>query len=157
MFPLKRYPEPSPASPEHLGRKRLRLLMLVLLALGALLAGCSPVTAPPPSAPTPLPTVATTPEAPILPLDQTTPLGDSGFQIDYPAGWTVRTQGPTTMIEANAGACELHNGYCIAHDQRILAYMQSLGLPENPTAEDLLALNRTFFYWEELSEPETGE
>jgi hypothetical protein len=97
------------------------------------------------------------PEEPTLELTQTTPLGASGYSIDYPAGWTARTQEPTTYIEEQAGACERQDGFCVVHDLRSLDFMRAMGLPENASTEEMLALNREFFNWEELSEPAETE
>jgi hypothetical protein len=91
-----------------------------------------------------------------LELSQSAPLSDSGLQIDFPTGWTVRSQGPTTLIEEHDHACDRHDGYCVVSDIRSADFMAAMGLPEDATNQDLLELNRGFFGWEELSEPQEG-
>lgn len=116
-----------------------------LLILSSMwLAGCSLV--PPPPAGT------TVTAAPILP--ETTPLTDSGFTISYPAGWVVRTNGSTTMIEEHENACDLHDGVCVVHDHLSIAMLSEMGLPEPVSLRGMLELNRRFFTWKELAEPE---
>ncbi len=38
-------------------------------------------------------------------------------------------------------------GYQVSFDHRDMPFMQGLGLPDNPTLDDLLELNRGFFDW----------
>lgn len=120
-------------------------LLLVFASVG--LAGCS-LAAPPPPGTTPTP-------APDLP--QTTPLTDSGFQISYPAGWVVRTNGSTTLIEEHANACDRHDGICVVHDHLSIATLLEMGLPQQANLDAMLVLNRHFFTWKELAEPEETE
>jgi hypothetical protein len=126
---------------------RRRFVGFVLVLASIWLAGCSLVTPPPPGT-TPTP-------APVLP--ETTPLTDSGFKISYPAGWVVRTNGSTTLIEEHANACDLHDGVCVVHDHLGMAALAAMGLPEQANLEAMLMLNRRFFTWKELGEPEDTE
>jgi hypothetical protein len=101
-------------------------------------------------APPPPGTTAT--PAPVL--AQTTALTDSGFKISYPAGWAVRTNGSTTLLEQHANACDLHDGACVVHDHLSMAALSVMGLPQQANLQAMLVLNRHFFTWKELSEPE---
>lgn len=121
---------------------RFVYFVLVLASVG--LAGCSLVApAPPGTTPTPAPVLA-----------QSTSLTDSGFKISYPAGWIVRANGSTTIIEEHANACDLRDGICVVHDHLGLAALSEMGLPEQANLEAMLMLNRRFFSWKELTEPE---
>jgi hypothetical protein len=121
-----------------------RFNCFVLLLASLWLAGCSLVAPPPPG------TTAT--PAPVL--AETTLLTDSGFKISYPAGWVVRTNGSTTLIEEQANACDLHDAVCVVHDHLSMAALSAMGLPEQANLEAMLVLNRHFFTWKELAEPE---
>jgi hypothetical protein len=124
-----------------------RFIGFVILLTTLWLAGCS-LVAPPPPGTTPTP-------APVL--EASTPLTDSGFTISYPAEWAVRTNGSMTMIEEHANACDLHDGVCVVHDHLSIAMLSQMGLPEPPSLAGMLALNRRFFTWKELAEPEDTE
>jgi hypothetical protein len=87
-------------------------------------------------------------------LAETARLTDSGFKISYPAGWVVRANGSTTLIEEHANACDLHDGVCVVHDHLNMATLSAMGLPEQRNLEAMLVLNRHFFTWKELAEPE---
>jgi hypothetical protein len=102
------------------------------------------------------PAVASSTEGEIGALSQTTALGRFGFLISYPEGWVVETYGVTTMIQPTAGTCDRKDGPCIVHDFRDAETMMAMGLPESPVAADVVELNRKFFDWEELSEPEAS-
>jgi hypothetical protein len=121
-----------------------RFICFVLLLAGVWLSGCS-LTAPPPPGTTPTP-------APDLP--ESASLTDSGFKISYPAGWVVRSNGSTTLIEEHANACDLHDGVCVVHDHLSMAALAEMGLPEQANLQAMLVLNRHFFTWKELTEPE---
>jgi len=79
------------------------------------------------------------------------------FSVDYPAGWLADTNAPSSTISELEVDHELAlqdeefdpQGYGISFDHRDMPFMQELGLPENPTLDDLLELNRGFFEWEE--------
>jgi hypothetical protein len=92
-----------------------------------------------------------------LELSETYTFPGFGFTIDYPAGWSVETQGTVTIIselesdlkkafQEDAPPIE---GFSLSLDQRTLSFMRGLGLPEEPTLEDLLDLNQGFFEWQE--------
>ena len=82
------------------------------------------------------------------------------FSIDYPAGWLADTNAPASIISELEADHQLALqeedfdplGYGIFFDHRDLPFMQELGLPDNPTLDDLLELNRRFFDWEESIE-----
>ncbi len=82
------------------------------------------------------------------------------FSVDYPAGWLADTNAPTSIISELEEDHELSlleedfdaQGYGISFDHRDIPFMQELGLPDNPTLDDLLELNRGFFEWEESIE-----
>jgi hypothetical protein len=121
-----------------------RFVCFVLVLASVWVAGCSLVAPPPPgTTPTPAPVLA-----------ESTPLSDSGFKISYPAGWVVRTNGSTTLIEEHANACDLHDGVCVVHDHLSMAALSTMGLPEQANLQAMLMLNRRFFSWKELAEPE---
>jgi hypothetical protein len=125
---------------------RFRLPHLILLGAAVLYMGCTPITAP-----------TQVPAEPVLDLGQSVTLGDFGFEMEMPAAWTARVQDSATLIEASPGACDSRTDDCITHDYRSLDFMRAMGLPEDAAVEDLMALNRDFFSWEELSEPEPAE
>ena len=82
------------------------------------------------------------------------------FSVDYPAGWLADTNAPTSTISELEADHELAlqeeefdpQGYGISFDHRDMPFMQELGLPEDPTLDDLLELNRGFFEWDESIE-----
>ena len=82
------------------------------------------------------------------------------FSVDYPAGWLADTNAPASIISELEADHELSlqeadfdlQGYQIFFDHRDMPFMQELGLPENPTLDDLLELNRGFFEWDESIE-----
>lgn len=92
-----------------------------------------------------------------LELSETYTFPGFGFTIDYPAGWSVETQGNVTIISELEA--DLKNafqedpppieGFNLTLDQRSLSFMRGLGLPEEATLEDLLDLNQGFFDWQE--------
>ena len=121
-----------------------RFVCFVLLLASVWLAGCSLVApAPPGTTATPAPVLA-----------ETTPLTDSGFTMSYPAGWLARANGSATLIEEHPNACDLHDGVCVVHDHLSMAVLTEMGLPQQANLEAMLVLNRHFFTWKELTEPE---
>src|SRR5687768_16805649 len=114
-----------------------RYICFVLVLASVWLAGCSLAAPPPPG------TTAT--PAPVL--AQTTSLTDSGFKISYPAGWVVRTNGSTTLIEEHANSCDLNNGVCVVHDHMSMAALSEMGLPVQANLDAMLVLNRHYFTW----------
>jgi len=84
-----------------------------------------------------------------LELTQTYEIPDFGFSLDYPEGWIAETQGPITVIIENpddrelmfAPCCERSSGIKIAFDHRKLALLESWGLPENASLDELLQFN----------------
>ena len=82
------------------------------------------------------------------------------FSVDYPAGWLTDTNAPASIISELEADHELSiqeadfdlQGYQVSFDHRDMPFMQELGLPENPTLDDLLELNRGFFEWDESIE-----
>jgi len=129
--------------------KKQNLMTAIVTIIIFALIGC---TSPPTSSPTPTPSLLT--ETHIFP--------NFDFSIDYPEGWTVANTSPYSII------CELEedkknlmlsnnepaSGYCIAHDHRSMDYMQEVGLPADPTLEDLFQLNVDLFNYQD---PETSE
>jgi len=87
---------------------------------------------------------------------------DFGYSIDYPTGWFVDTQPPLTVISelhedhqrALRGAVFSVSGYQVTLDHRDISFMRSIGLPNNPTLDDLLDLNADFFAWQEPISPQ---
>lgn len=121
-----------------------RFVCFVLILASVWLAGCS-LAAPAPPGTTPTPTPA---------LPETTSLTDSGFKISYPEGWTVRTNGSSTLIEQRANSCDVNNGACVVHDHLSMAALSEMGLPVQANLQAMLVLNRNYFTWKELTEPE---
>ena len=141
--------------------KGVGIIGLTLLALVALAAcgGTSPKPDPTPTAtPSPAPTPTPTP-IPIteIPLAETHVITGFGFSIDYPSGWLAETRETVTFINelendhvrALRGERGHMNGSSVGLDHRGLDFMSNLGLPENPSLEDLLKLNTGFFDWPE--------
>ena len=83
-----------------------------------------------------------------------------GFRIDLPSGWLAETLETVTAINeleddhqrAFSGERRRRNGYGVSLDHRALAFMNDLGLPANPSLEDLRKLNAGFFNWQEPME-----
>ena len=90
-------------------------------------------------------------------LSETQVLQGFGHSIDYPAGWLADTQVPVTVIselvEDHQKALRQDDfdgkGYQIIFDHRDMAFMEGIGLPQDPTLDDLLDLNKEFFEWQE--------
>jgi hypothetical protein len=61
------------------------------------------------------------------------------------------------LIEEHASACDLHDGVCVVHDHLSIAMLSQMGLPEPVSLQGMLALNRRYFTWKELAEPEETE
>ena len=94
-------------------------------------------------------------EAGPMPLTETHVFTGFGFSIDYPSGWLAGTAGSITAISeleedhtrALAEGASPVKGYRVLQDHRGMEYMRSLGLPEEPSLADLLAVNVEFFGW----------
>ena len=71
-------------------------------------------------------------------------LAPIGYQLNYPEGWLVATDGPVTTISQ-----PVNGGIQIVFDARDFAFMHELGLPREATLDDLVAFNAAFF---EISE-----
>jgi hypothetical protein len=79
------------------------------------------------------------------------------FSVDYPSGWLADSRNSVTFIseleEDHESALREEEydgqGYQISFDYRSMPFMQSIGLPESPTLDDLLELNMGFFDWQE--------
>jgi len=120
-------------------------VILVVLLASVWLAGCSLPALPFGSTPTPAPAV----------LTQTAPLTTTGFKIGYPAGWVTRNNGgSTTFIEERANTCDNHDGVCVVHDHLSMDALTGMGLTKPGDLQALLDLNRHFFSWKELGDPE---
>ncbi len=82
------------------------------------------------------------------------------FSVDYPAGWLADTNAPASIISELEEDHELAlqeedfdaQGYGISFDHRDMPFMQELGLPDNPTLDDLLELNQGVFDWDDSNE-----
>lgn len=155
----------------QMNRKRLLGLIVETTLIMLLLAGCATGTAT--SAPE-TPTATPTPEPPTatalpptghpsenLYLTETHVIADFGFSIDYPAGWFAGTRDTVTTIsqlerdhEHNFGGRLPPLGYQVILDHRDMDFMRDLGLPSDPSLEDLLELNIDYF---NLLDPEVSE
>lgn len=86
-----------------------------------------------------------------------------GFSIDYPQDWLAETQGTITHISeleedhAHAFLDDQYRpaGYAITLDHRTVSFLQSIGLKENSTLDDLLVFNAGNFDWQESTVEET--
>lgn len=93
-------------------------------------------------------------------LTETHVVSDFEFSINYPSGWLADTRVPVTIIseleedheQALRQADFTVQGYQVTLDHRGIPFMQSIGLPESPTLDDLLELNRGFFDWQDSIE-----
>ena len=152
-------------------RASVPFLAVVFSTIVLIAAACgsdaTPTTAPTPTsspaspistptlAPTPTPTEVTTPTSEPTPsnpqsveLTRTQVFAEFPFSIAYPEGWTVEINVPATIIrQFPEDSPRRAEGYSVSLDHRDLAGMYAMGLPENPTLEDLLQLNNTFFGW----------
>ena len=89
-------------------------------------------------------------------LEQRHTLGDFGFSIAYPSGWFADTQDTVTIVSEletdhrrAISAAEFDvEGYQITFDHQDLEFMSGLGLPDEPSLADLLALNARFYEWD---------
>ena len=81
---------------------------------------------------------------------------DTGYSIDYPAGWFVRTNAPVTFIAQTEEQLESrfvdpmppNTALSIGFDHRTVLFLQSIGLTsDDPTAQDLLEFNIANFNW----------
>jgi len=129
-----------------LNNQTARIQLVVISGLVLFLAGCSSVTG------------ETTSDQ--FELTETYVVGDFEFSIDYPSGWLADTRAPVTIISELEADHELAlqqgefdlQGYQVSLDHRGMPFMRSIGLPESPTLDDLLGLNRGFFDWQESIE-----
>ena len=85
--------------------------------------------------------------------------GGFGFSIDYPGGWFAANDRlePVTVISEleedfqgvfDEGVID-HKGIGVSLDHRSLAFMYSIGLQRDPTMDDLVEFNASFFEWGE--------
>ena len=120
-----------------------------------------PIHTPTPTAtPTPKPTPSPT-STPItitgIPVTETHVFPSFGFSIDFPSGWIAETRGTFTAISELEEDHQLafseqrrhREGYGVALVHEGLAFMRGVGLPGNPSLEDLLKLNTQSFGWQE--------
>lgn len=126
-------------------RFSLHLTVIILLAMLAL-SSCQ-------NLPTPIVLTPT----PAVELTETHVFAGFGYSIDYPAGWLAETRGAFTAIselEEDHRRAFIENapveGYQVGLDHQRMTFMRGLGLPNDPSLQDLLALNTEFF---ELQEP----
>lgn len=86
-----------------------------------------------------------------------------GFSIDYPEDWLAETRGPVTRIseleEDHARAFSdgqfRPTGKGVALEHRTLPFLQSIGLKENSTLNDLVEFNASEFDWQVSDVEET--
>lgn len=78
-----------------------------------------------------------------------------GFSIEHPEGWLAETRLTVTIIseleedhDHAFGDPFPRAGYQVFLDHRDVPFMQSIGLPENATLDDLLELNINEFDWQ---------
>ena len=137
----------------------VRIQLVAISGLVLFLAGCSSVSDEPASDKVELtePDEATSAQ---FELTDTHVFSGFEFSVDYPAGWLADTRAPASIISELEADHELAlqeadfdaQGYGISFDHRDMPFMQGLGLPENPTLDDLLELNRGFFEWQDSIE-----
>ena len=93
-------------------------------------------------------------------------LGESGYAITSPAGWSAEIRGTITIMAETRG--EVLNQFqpesgpatalSVSFDHRDTAFLAQLGFdPDNPTATDLIELNTTVFGWRDLHDQEEVE
>ena len=129
-------------------RTRRTALPLALAVVALVLASCGALSQATPVPPTGTPLAG-------LPLTQTHLFPGFGFSIDYPEDWVTATQAPVSLFAGTeADLADLQRGaspqgVILSHDHRGMSFMQGLGLPEDPSPEDLYALNAGFFGWGE--------
>lgn len=78
-----------------------------------------------------------------------------GYSIDYPEGWTARTQGCYTAFteleidnpRAFSGSSS-YEGFAVGFEHRTRDFLENLGLEEEATLAQLLAFNSSFFDWD---------
>ncbi|MEE9247477.1 MAG: hypothetical protein V3U79_02115 [Dehalococcoidia bacterium] len=143
---------------------------LAAIALIALACGSSseptPTPAPSPtSTSTPLPAPTEIPASPgETELTQTQVFKGFGFSIDYPEGWTATTEGKSTNINefqedsglsSISGAPE-RKGYGVSLERVTLDFLRNVGLPDQPSLEELLNFNSRAFGWEVLETSNTS-
>ncbi len=84
-------------------------------------------------------------------------LANFGYTIDYVNGWQVIDAGNYIVISEletdhnrslEQQRFEL-DGYQVAFEHRTKTFLANLGLPQDPTLDDLLEMNRSFFEWQE--------
>lgn len=98
-------------------------------------------------------------------LTETHVLHNFEYSVDYPSGWLADTRAPVTLISELEEDHQLAlqdadfdvQGYQVNFDYRGMPFMQSLGLPESATLDDLLELNRDFFGWQQPIEASETE
>ena len=86
-----------------------------------------------------------------------------GFSIDYPEEWLAETRDTITSISeleedhAHAFRDDEYSpvGYVISLDHRTFSFLESIGLKENPTLDDLLEFNTDTFDWQVSAVEET--
>ena len=141
-------------------RRRGAFLGMGLMAVLVLAAACgseaTPTLVPTSTSTLAPPTPTTAPEpTPFKPesvtLTQELVFGDFPFSTAYPESWTVESGGAVTVIrQFPEDDQQRDEGYSVSLDHHKLDGMYALGLPEDPTLEDLFELNAGFFGWEVL-------
>ena len=77
------------------------------------------------------------------------------FEMDYPDGWTIRSDNPVTWLEEiendsnNLDIGRPVEGVVITLDHRTVAFLESIGAEiVDRSPEEMVALNQQFFGWE---------
>lgn len=85
-------------------------------------------------------------------LPESYTIADFGYRLSLPAGWQGTTEEPVTVLsqleeDHRQAFVDSYSpmGLQIALDHRDQAFMSRLGLPDEPSLDDLLELNRSFF------------
>jgi hypothetical protein len=94
--------------------------------------------------------------APVIELTQTHEIAGFGYSIDYPSGWSARTDETVTAIAETAYEVQQRfsnsdapfTAARVSIDHRTVAFLQSIGLTvDDPSPEDLLEFNISELGW----------
>ena len=131
------------------------LISLIVLLAVVLLSGCTLTLEVPQQQ-------ATASEAPVA-LGQAIQFVGTEISADFPTDWTMNTcDGSYTVLGENpddvdnaCGAPQRPSAALFGFEHQDQSFMRSIGLPADPTFDDLLALNTDFFELDVLAQEET--